>query len=185
MSRKRNIREISVNLVELTSLAAVSIYIQCVSHQKGRNSQFFDATLADTTSKVRIVGLAPISLYNWVLFINHAPLSNSPTMISTQIRLSPRKIDMATIMASSTVQSQPITITITSQSQYDKVSINIKVIRLFPTQASRSRTCSSQIVQDFQKSSYGSNISMPLQKEGPTTCTILTYESFSPKNIYQ
>jgi ssDNA-binding replication factor A large subunit len=44
---------------------------------------------------------------------------------------------MATIMALSTIQSQPNAITIdaiTSLSQYDKVSINIKVIRLFPTQ---------------------------------------------------
>ena len=44
---------------------------------------------------------------------------------------------MATIMASSTVQSQPITITIdaiTSLSQYDKVFVTIKVICFFPTQ---------------------------------------------------
>lgn len=50
---------------------------------------------------------------------------------NTQIKKSPQKFDMDTIIASTTPDSKPITLNeLQSLSQYDKVSVNVKVLQV-------------------------------------------------------
>ena len=147
MSRKRNITQLD-EINEPTPSAIIHGAITSVSPiKKGRlNTQFFDATLADKTSSLRVVGCShqqQIQLHE--LHKNKSPVELVDCVVknsrqgqgydimlksSTKIKLSPKKLDMETIM-SSTLPSKQITLnSLTSLSQYDQVSVNIKVLQL-------------------------------------------------------
>lgn len=103
--------------------------------------------MADTTSKVRVVGFTP----QQQILLNDLHKTGSPVELTncevkhsrqgqgydimlksnTQIRKSPKKIDMDTIMAL-TPESKIITLdALPTLPQYEKVSVNVKVLQLF------------------------------------------------------
>ena len=59
MSRKRDISQLEDIDEPCTSVNIHGAVTAISPIKKGRKSQFFDATLADTTSKVRVVGFSP------------------------------------------------------------------------------------------------------------------------------
>ena len=148
MDRKRHISQLD-EINEPSSNATIHAAITNISPiKKGRlNTQFFDATLADTTSSVRLVGFssqhqiqlsqmhksnAPVELTNCVLK-NSRQGQGFDVMLksNTQIKKSPKKFDMHTIMASTTLDPKPITLNeLQSLSQYDKVSVKVKVLQV-------------------------------------------------------
>ena len=148
MARKRDITQLKDIDEPCTSINIHGAVTNISPVKKGRKSLFFDGTLADTTSKVRLIGFSP----QQQILLNDLHKASSPVELSncevkhsrqgqgydimlksnTQIKKSPKKIDMDTIMATSTLESVPITLdAIPSTLPYEKVSVNIKVIQLF------------------------------------------------------
>ena len=150
-SRKRNISQLD-EINEPSPSATLHGAITNISPiKKGRmNTQFFDATLADSTSSVRLVGFSP----QHQIQLNDLHKTNSPVELvdcvlkhsrqgqgydvmlksNTQIKSSSKKLDMGTIM-SSTMESKPITLdTLNTLPQYDKVTVNVKVLQLLKTE---------------------------------------------------
>ena len=151
MARKRDISQLD-QINEPSTSATIHAAVTSISPiKKGRlNTQFFDATLADTTSAVRLVGFSP----QQQIQLNEIHKANSPVELSdcvvklssqgegydvmlksnTQIRKSSRKLDMETIMAS-TLDCKPITLDmLQTLAQYEKVSVNVKVLQLLQTE---------------------------------------------------
>ena len=147
MARKRDISQLD-QISEPSTSATIHAAVTSISPiKKGRlNTQFFDATLADTTSAVRLVGFSP----QQQIQLNEIHKANSPVELTncvvkhsrqsegydvmlksnTQIRKSSRKLDMETIMAS-TLDSKPITLDmLQTLPKYEKVSVNVKVLQL-------------------------------------------------------
>ena len=122
MARKRDISQLK-DLDEPCTNATIHGAVTSISPiKKGRKALFFDATLADTTSKVRLVGFSP----QQQILLSDLHKANSPVELTncevkhsrgydimlktnTQIAKSPKKIDMGTIMAS-TAESKAVTL---------------------------------------------------------------------------
>ena len=145
-SRKRSISHLDEINEPIPSAIIHGAITQISPIKKGRNSNFFDATLSDNTSSVRLVGFTPqqqVKLEN--MHKNKSPVEFLDCVIkdsrhgvgydimlksNTKITSSPKKLDMDTI-TSSTLQSKPITLdTLFSLHQYERVTVNIKVLEL-------------------------------------------------------
>ena len=117
------------------------------SRKEDLNTQFFDATLADMTSSVRLVGFTP----QHQIQLNEMHKTNSPVeltncvvkhsrqgqgfdvMLKSTLQIS-KKFDMDAIMAS-TVETKLITLDmLQTLSQYEKVSVHVKILRLLPAE---------------------------------------------------
>ena len=147
-SRKRDISQLN-EISEPSPSATIHGAITTVSPiKKGRlNTQFFDATLADMTSSVRLVGFTP----QHQIQLNEMHKTNSPVeltncvvkhsrqgqgfdvMLKSTLQIS-KKLDMDAIMAS-TVETKLITLDmLQTLSQYEKVSVHVKILRLLPAE---------------------------------------------------
>ena len=146
-SRKRDISQLEEIDEPCTSINVHGAVTSISPIKKGRKALFFDATLADTTSKVRVVGFSP----QQQILLNDLHKTGSPVELTncevkhsrqgqgydimlksnTQIRKSPKKIDMDTIMTL-TPECKIITLdALPTLPQYEKVSVNVKVLQLF------------------------------------------------------
>lgn len=138
MSRKRTLSELDEPCTSAELYGAITAISPI---KKGRNSDFFDATLADTTSKVRLVGFTPqqqIQLKNLHVAKSPVKITNCQVKPSrqgqgydvllkaqTHISKSPMQLDVDSIM------SKVVTLdAIDTLPQYDKVSVNVKVLKL-------------------------------------------------------
>lgn len=147
-SKKRNFDQLN-DICEPTHNAVLHGALTSVSPiKKGRmNIYFFDATLADKTSSVRVVGFSPqhqlqlqdlhkakspVELVNCV--VKHSRQGQGYDIMlksNTEIKLSPKKLDMDVIISSSNPGPKPINLDqLNALSQYDKVSVRIKVLKL-------------------------------------------------------
>lgn len=125
----------------------------CYEHlpiKKGRKVLFFDATLADTMSKVRLLGFSP----QQQILLSDLHKANSPVELTncevkhslqgqgydimlktnTQITKSPKKIDMGTIMASMPEYKAVTLDALSTLPQYEMISVNVKVLQLYNTE---------------------------------------------------
>ena len=163
-SRKRNFTQLD-QISEPSPNATIHGAVTSISPiKKGRlNNQFFDATLADTTSSIRLVGFStqqqialnelhnsksPVELTNCVLKPSrHGQGFDVMLKSNTQIRKSSRKLNMETIMTS-TNDPKPITLNILpTLNQYDKVSVNVKAIRLLqPEQVGQDKKIKRDVI---------------------------------------
>ena len=131
--------------------------------KKGRKSAYFEATLADTTSMVRLVGFSnqhQIALNE--LHVNKSPVKITNCQVKpsrnggqgfdillntdSEISVSAKKLEMESIM---TTPEKPKLITLDtlpSLPQYDKVSVNIKVLKVFqPQEVGQMKTCKQDV----------------------------------------
>ena len=150
MSRKRDISQLTDLDEPCTSVTIHGAVTSISPIKKGRKDLFFDATLADTMSKVRLVGFSP----QQQILLSDLHKANSPVQLTncevkysqqgqgydimlkttTQITKSPKKIDTGTIMAS-TLESTTVTLdALPTLHQYEKTSVNVKVLQLYDTE---------------------------------------------------
>ena len=147
-SRKRSIDQ----LTDITEPIPNAILHGAVTNispiKKGRlNTSYFDATLADRKSSVRVVGFSPqhqiqlsdlhkakspVELVKCV--VKHSRQGEGYDIMlksNTEIKFSPKKLDMEAIMSSSNPGSRPITLDLLSSlCQYERVSVNVKVLKV-------------------------------------------------------
>ena len=148
MARKRSCEDIEQISNVDRPIASTRLHgaITCLSPiKKGRKSLFFDGTLADATSKIRVVGfdahqqrkLQEYHQNNVAVELDNCEVKSSTygdgyeVMLknSTAIKESPKKIDVPVSM----VASVPKSITVDGISRMDvfeKVTVNVKVVEV-------------------------------------------------------
>ena len=115
--------------------------------KKGRNSLFFDGTLADDTSTIRLVGFAPaqqkkleeyqqkkvaVELHNCeVKRSRHGEGYELMLKSGSSIKESPKKIDVSTLIADDQQSENEITLKqLPERALFQKVNVTVKVIRV-------------------------------------------------------